>query len=70
MIRKLFGNDIKIVMPTVQKQVGSKDCGLFAIAISMALMLNVPPSTKEFNQSFMRSHLVSCLENGTFTMFL
>ena len=46
LLEKLFGRNVNIKMPSIQKQLGSQDCGLFVIAISVALLHNIDP-TKE-----------------------
>ena len=43
-------------------QVGGKDCGLYAIAYAFDLVLGLDPSESIFDQSKMRSHLVTCFE--------
>ena len=53
----------------VQQQHGSADCGLFAIANSVAVCLGHEPNKILFRQDKMRSHLIRCLETGQFTMF-
>ena len=53
----------------VQRQIGSSDCGLFSIAFAIALCQGQDPSTLQFNQSLMRSHLKSALEAGILTQF-
>ena len=51
-----------------QKQQGSQDCGLFAIAIVTAILFNQDTSTK-FSQQRMRDHLVQCFEDKLMTQF-
>ena len=55
----------------IQKQVGGKDCGLFAIAIVVSLLLHVDLSVSSirFNQSLMRPHLLKCYTSNKFSMF-
>ena len=48
-------------MVKVQKQEGSKDCGLFAIAIMTSLAHDENPSEITYDQSKFRSHLIECL---------
>ena len=51
---------LTITMCRCQKQVGSKDCGLFSLAFAVALIFNLNPSKLKFRQQKMRSHLVEC----------
>ena len=64
-----FGN-IEIDIPPVQIQTGSVDCGLFAIVFAYELASG-KQVLKEvyFDQKKMRSHLLSCFENGELTAF-
>ena len=60
-------SNIKVVK--AQKQMGTKDCGLFAIAYATALALGQNPSKLTFYQESMRSHFVACLEQEKLTLF-
>jgi hypothetical protein len=51
------------------KQIGSSDCGLFAIANAVQLMLNKDPVNVEFEQNFMRKHLHNCFIDRCITPF-
>lgn len=64
-----FGN-LEVEIPPVQIQTGSVDCGLFAIAFAYELASG-KQVLKEvcFDQTKMRSHLLSCFENGELTAF-
>lgn len=72
-IRRLYQRDtenIRIIMSRCQKQIGSKDCGLFAIAFAVALVFNQHTTSKlKFNQPKMRSHLVECFTKQEMTPF-
>ena len=46
----------------MQKQVGSKDCGLFSIDVATALLFIKNVSNLSFCQQKMRYHLLSCWE--------
>ena len=46
-----------------QKQSGSNDCGLFAIATATAFCSGILPSSRIWDQSAMRIHLVNCFES-------
>ena len=69
-IRDLFSNgELQIKMQKVQKQQGSDDCGLFAIAFAVSLARKVDPVRIYFMQSQMRSHLMNCFQEGKFISF-
>ena len=55
--------------PPVQRQLGDKDCGVFAIAFAYHAARGNDLSGFTFNQAEMRPHLVTCLENGHLTLF-
>jgi len=50
-----------------QKQGGSIDCGLFAIATCVSLAGGSQPH--KFVQAKMRDHLLECFEKTNFTVF-
>ena len=52
-----------------QKQEGSSDCGVFAVAIATAIVLGKNPTKSAFQQKSMRSHFVNCLNQEHFTLF-
>ena len=59
--------DIEIMKMT--KQVGSSDCGLYALAVATALAFRIDPTAITFNQDDMRSHLSECFEKQTISLF-
>lgn len=69
LLKKWFGVNVNVKLPSMQIQVGATDCGLFAIAVLVALLHNKDPSTIKFNQSLMRQHLISSFELNKFIMF-
>ena len=69
LLERLFGRKIMAKMQCLQKQSGSKDCGLFALAVSTALAHCVDPTKIRFDQSNMRQHLLTCYENKRLSMF-
>ena len=69
LLHKMFGKKTALSMQSIQKQVGSKDCGLFALAVSTAVACGVDPMKILFDQSQMRHHLVTCYEKNKFSMF-
>ena len=66
-IRKLSGGTCPLATVTIRKQIGSRDCGLFAIGISTALCFGIDPVTIKLDR--MRPHLVNCFERGTISLF-
>ena len=73
-IRVLYSPDITIT-PTVLKaelrsiQLGSKDCGLFAIAYAVEIAYGNDPAKFIFKQSDMRQHLHNCLTSKSMSAF-
>lgn len=53
----------------VQRQIGSSDCGLFAIANAVSLCLGNDPHMLRYDQKQMRNHLYNCFENHSITPF-
>ena len=64
-------NNVKpsIKMVKCQRQKGSKDCGVFAIAIATSLGFGLRPTRQVFKQDLMRSHLVNCFNKGCMSPF-
>ena len=73
-IEKIFASStITISLPPVQRQIGVKDCGLFAVAFATYLAFGNDYrllSSTQFKQHNLRSHMIACLENGSMTQFL
>ena len=53
----------------MQKQVGTVDCGLFAIATALELCHHNNPAKIRFRQESMREHFQKCLEQKKLTQF-
>lgn len=71
-LENILGSPLSISFPQVPKQVGTKDCGLFAIAFAVFLASEKDYqliSTVKFHQNTFRQHLIDCLEKGTLTNF-
>lgn len=73
LLKAIFGTNVAISLPMVQKQIGSMDCGLFAIAYATFLahgndspLLSIPT----FKQHNLRSHLIDCFKKGTMSKFV
>ena len=69
LLKKWFGTNVNIKLPSMQIQIGSADCGLFAIAVLVALLYNVDPAKQKFDQTLMRQHLIPYFERNEFVMF-
>jgi hypothetical protein len=69
--RLLMSSDKNITFSWVRvsQQRGGSDCGLFAIANSVALCAGLDPSEFMWDQSKMRKHLSICFKNSDITMF-
>ena len=68
----LFGHDKaepKLKLLKSQKQSGSKDCGLFAVAYATSIAFGKDPTKKILYQDKMRTHLVDCLQKGHMSLF-
>ena len=64
------GNSFLAVnVATVQKQRGSDDCGVFAIAFALHAALGHCLEEIEFDQATMRDHLLKCYTTRNFTSF-
>ena len=63
------GIDSQIKMSQCRKQMGAKDCGVFAIAFATAIAHGLNPSRQNFNQQAMRGHLVDCFNSKLLTPF-
>ena len=53
----------------IQKQVGTSDCGLFAIAVATSLCCGVLPQNCKLKQGKMPDHLVNCFSERVLTGF-
>ena len=63
------GKSVTIIMKNMQKQNGSVDCGLFAIAVMTSLAYKEDPSTVTYDQKKMRQHLQECFFTKLITSF-
>lgn len=52
-----------------QQEVGTLDCGLFAVAYATEVCYGMYPAKASFEQSKMNIHLVQCLEAGNLARF-
>ena len=70
-VKQMFGlkkaDDISMVAMQCQK--GSKDCGLFAIAVITSLAFGEDPSTVSYDQDNLRRHLIDCITKGELSLF-
>ena len=68
LIQRLFdGKVVNVTVASGQKQQGTQDCGLFAIATATSLLSS--KANTLFQQSQMRPHLITCYENFLLTPF-
>lgn len=68
-IARLPHSELNIDVVGVQLQVGSNDCGLFAISMALDLCCGIDPFTEEVVQEEMREHLLCCFEEEQLTTF-
>ena len=61
--------ELRIVVPTVQQQRGSSDCGVFAVAFLFHLALGDLPEDLIIKQSSMRRHLETCFSSESVLPF-
>jgi len=61
---KFTGNTVVARLANVSKRDGGSDCGLYAIAYAEMLLRGLDPVNMVFNQEFLRTHMISCLESG------
>lgn len=59
----------RLQLVKTQKQVGTQDCGLFAIAMATAILNGHDTKTVRFRQQSMRDHLARCYEEQSLTLF-
>ena len=62
-------DEITVSIMNVQKQVGTADCGLFALAFVTAVVHGHNPTKLYFDQKNMRPHLIESLEKMEASMF-
>ena len=67
--RNIAYGKLKISYPNVQRQLGSNDCGLFAIAFAVDLAERNDLTQIFYKQDEMRDHLVDCFRNKKLTLF-
>ena len=60
---------ITIKYVKMQYQIGTNDCGLFAVASACAICNGIDLAEIKFEQKCMRSHLINCLSNGLLDPF-
>ena len=71
-VMKLFSSGSikpRVRLSPSQKQRGSNDCGMFAIALGVAISFGLNPSKVCFQQDKMRAHLVNCFNKESFSLF-
>ena len=68
-ITNIFDTSKLIMAPLQRQSPGSNNCGIFAIAMCMAILLEEDPSEIRFNEDVMRCHLCKCFDKKTMTKF-
>lgn len=63
------GDTVTFINEKVQKQIGSADCCLFALAFATDLCQGLDLTTQRYDQALMRQHYVTCLESAKVTPF-
>ena len=64
------GDQVMFINEKVQRQMGSSDCGLYALAFATDLCHGIDPtSPRSYDQALMRQHYVECLEKGRMAPF-
>ena len=62
-------NKPRVRLSPSQRQKGSNDCGIFSIAVAVAVTFGLNPSKLHFQQERMRVHLVNCFTRELFSLF-
>ena len=60
---------LKITLMDVEKQSNGSDCGVLAIAYAFDICSGLNPYSVRFDQSKIRPHLTTCLENCQVSRF-
>lgn len=62
-------SSLQVQTMSVQQQEGSKECGLFSIAMALEVCSGNNPESVSFRQDAMRAHLIDCFVNGRLSVF-
>ena len=62
-------SSISLIFKGTQKQIGSSECGLYAIAFATALMFGQQPGAFFFDEKSLRKHLVDCFQKQRMSIF-
>ena len=62
-------SNLVIEWPSMQRQRGESDCGLFAVAVATSLLNGEDPGSKSYDQSVMRGHLAVCFHCEEYAVF-
>ena len=71
-VRSLLSNKFEfhnLELATMQKQIESNICGLFAVAVATAIAYDQDPSDMHFVEHKMREYLCKCFEEGFLCTF-
>ena len=62
-------SNMVIEWPSMQRQRGESDCGLFAVAVATSLLNGEDPGSKSYDQSVMKGHLAVCFHCEELAVF-
>ena len=62
-------SNMVIEWPSIQRQRGESDCGLFAVAVATSLVCGEDPGSMNYDQSVMREHLALCFHCEELAVF-
>ena len=68
-ITNIFNTSNLIMAPMQRQSPASNNCGIFAISVCMAILLEENPSEIRFNEDVMKHHLCKCFDKKTMTKF-
>ena len=60
---------LNVIVSRIQRQKGSYDCGLFALATATCIAVGVDPVTQTWDQNKMRAHCNDCIQNERASLF-
>ena len=66
---KTKSSSLDVNIMNIQKQTGTVDCAIYAIATVTSILLGQDPTSVVFNQKELRLHLINILEAKTLSLF-
>ena len=61
--------EMLVEWPSLKRQKGCSDCGLFALAVAVSLCNGDDPSMQDYDQTVMREHLALCVDCRQMSVF-